>query len=138
MSHADLRVRTLYTRRRRLHAALADMERREAVIRKSITDVETELLTHVLFVPPLRRNKPTATLGRDLLDYLRECDTPQTTREIALWVMREKGVEVVGARQLQGFINRVWRVLTGLRERGDLRCEVESRRVIRWNCLNTN
>ena len=136
MPHADLRVRTLYTRRRRLHAALADMERREAVIRNNIADVEAELLTHVLFVPPLRRNKPATILGRDLLDYLRKCDAPQTTREIALWVMRERGVEVVGARQLQGFINRVWRVLTVLRERGDVRCEVESRRVMRWILTN--
>ena len=131
MPHAELRVRTLYTRRRRLHAALADMERREAVIRKNIADVEAELLTHVLFVPPLRRNKPTVILGRDLLDYLHGREA-QTTREIALWVMERKGVEVASARQLQHFINRVWRVLAVLRERGLVTCEVESRRVLRW------
>ena len=71
------------------------------------------------------------------MDYLRECDAQQSTREIALWVMHEKGLEVVGARQLEGFINRVWRVLTALRERGDLQCEVESRRVMRWELTNS-
>ena len=82
------------------------MERREAVIRKNIADVEAELHAR-----PVRAaatsEQASGDLRARLLDYLRECDAPQSTREIALWVMREKGVEVVGVRQLQGFINRV-------------------------------
>jgi len=112
------------------------MERREAVIRKNIADVEAELLTHVLFVPPLRRNKPAAILGRDLLDYLREFDQPQSTREIALWVMREKGVEVISARQLQIFINRVWRVLAALLKRSLVTRIASNNKAVNWILMN--
>lgn len=41
-------------------------------------------------------------------------------------------MEIVGSRQLQSFINRVWRVLTALRERGSVKHSISAARENVW------
>lgn len=134
------RVKTLYTRRRRLIAAAADMARRADVIRRNLLEVEADLQSMVLFVPPVVRRAPTAVSSRAILDLLQTAETPPTTREVMAWLMERKGLPLPSdPQQLRRVQNRVWIALNRLAKRGIVKSEAESRRVVRWRlCLQAN
>ncbi len=126
------RVATLYARRRRLTLGLADFDRRAEAYRSALTEVEAELRTMVLFVPPLILRGTPFAVARDILGFLREAQTPLTTQEITLWVMAKRKLPPTDPRMIRLVQKRVRAALNRLAARGVVRSEAESRRVVRW------
>jgi len=83
---------SLYARRRRLVTALAKLERKADAYRASIADIEAELGTLVLFVPPLDTRRKPISITRDVLTYMREASSVLTTRDIARWFIAKQAI----------------------------------------------
>jgi hypothetical protein len=113
-------IKRLYERRWRRMLALADFERRAAVHKSAIAEIEDELRKLVLFVPPLIRRKPNphftpGELSRLCRFVLRErCGAFLAIDQIATGVMRAKGLDIADlglrkdiCRMARGALRRV-------------------------------
>ena len=116
-------IASLYARRRRLVLGLADFDRRAAVYRASIAEVEAELSKLVLFVPTLsvRRAAPCLPAregSRATMACLRGADRPLTVREITAKVIAARTLAVTEPRQVLAVEKRVRASLQRMRKRG--------------------
>jgi hypothetical protein len=111
-------VASLYARRRRLILGLQDFERRAEVYRSAVAELEAKLQTLVPFVPPFNPRKSSQYFTsrefiRGYYDAVREADGGiLTPNEIAIFLMRRKGLDISDTA-LQKTIRR--RVLGTLR-----------------------
>jgi hypothetical protein len=93
-------IASLYARRRRLTLGLQDFERRAAVYRATIAEVEADLSRALLFVPPLTQRRSPEHFGRREIglgcrDALRDaCGGGLSTDQVAIFLMRRKGLSI--------------------------------------------
>lgn len=120
----SLAIERLYSRRRRTALALAELERRAALCRLTIAEIEAELGTLILFVPPLVQRKPNLHFRSGELARL--CRTVMRERpgrmlyagEVAIAIMRAKGLPVSDAALCRTIFRQTQDALRRLQGRG--------------------
>jgi hypothetical protein len=114
-------IASLLARRRRLILGLQDFDRRAAVYRSSIAEVEARLQTLLPLVAPYvpRKRCPHFTareLNRGCQDALREREgRALVVDEIVTFLMRRKGLDIQDSTLRKGIQRRVRDVLRRMR-----------------------
>jgi hypothetical protein len=116
-----LAIERLYARRRRLALALVKIDRQAETHRATIAEIEAELRTLVLFVPPLVQRKPNphfaqGELSRLCRDVMRERPGRRLyAGQIAVAIMAAKGLAPSDCalcrticHQTQDALRRMW------------------------------
>ncbi len=117
-------IASLYARRRRLTLGLQDFERRAEVYRATLAEIEAKLQA---LVPSVRAFAPrkrcphftSRELSRGCQDALREADgKPLTTDDIAVSLMRRKGLDTGDGAMRKAMRRRAYQALRRMRLRG--------------------
>ena len=117
-------IASLYARRRRLILGLQDFERRAEVYRSALAELEATLQTLVPFVPPFmpRKRCPYFTareFSRGCQDALRDAEGGVLTAdEIAIFLMRRKGLDICNIALRKAIGRRVRGTLRRMMQRG--------------------
>lgn len=116
-------IASLYARRRRLILGLQDFQRRAEVYRSAVAELEAKLQTLVPFVPPFKLRKrsqyfTSREFTRGYHDALREADGRiLTPNEIAIFLMRRKGLDISDTALQKSIRRRVLGTLRRIKRR---------------------